>query len=55
VQDRKGRGAQPPERCIVVEVAGQRYDTVRPQFGDVCGASGETIEPNPAAQQKRRA
>ena len=55
MQDRKGRGAQSPEGCIVVEVAGERHDAMGPQFGAVGSAPGESEEPDPAAQQKCRA
>ena len=40
VQDREGRGAQAAERCIVVEVAGQRNDAVRAQLRCVARRGG---------------
>jgi len=40
---------------MVVEIAGKRYDAMGPELGSVRGAPGESIEPDPAAQQQCRA
>ena len=52
MEDRERRGAQAPERCIVVEVAGQWNDAMGPQPGGISGAADESVEPDPATQQQ---